>query len=165
MKKAKKTKAPQRRTELNRIVTQLRTMLRRDTISVIEKGKLLLRSRELLASEHGEWQEWLAKNFDLTYRTAVNYTNAAEYVARKGKGETVSHFANLSPTVLYRLANRDYAEQGEAEILAQAKAGKRIDQERAWAICAALAPPDDDDADDGADDADDQEDGDEPAAT
>src|SRR5262249_1271924 len=42
------------------------------------------------------------------------------------------------------------------EILAQAKAGKRIDQDRAFEICEALAPPDNDA--DGADDADDQDD-------
>ena len=62
MKKAKKTKVPQRPTELDRIATQLRAMLRRDTVSVIEKGKLLLRSRELLADEHGEWMPWLEEN-------------------------------------------------------------------------------------------------------
>jgi hypothetical protein len=42
MKKAKKTKTSQRHSELDRIATRLRTMLRRDTTSVIEKGKLLL---------------------------------------------------------------------------------------------------------------------------
>jgi hypothetical protein len=156
MKKAKKTKVPQRRSELDRIAGQLRTMLRRDTISVIEKGKLLLRSRELLADEHGEWQAWLAKNFDLTYRTALNYMNAAEYVARKGKSETVSHFANLSPTVLYHLAAGHFDERVEAAILAEA-CERRVDEDAMWAICERLAPPDDNDTED----ADDQEDGDE----
>jgi hypothetical protein len=150
MRKAKKTKAPQRRTELDRIVTQLRMMLRRDTTSIIEKGKLLLRSRELLADEHGQWMPWLDENFDMSYRSAINYCNAAEYVARKSA--TIADFANLAPTVLYRLAEGGYTEQEEAEILAQAQAGKRIDQDRAWGICEKLAPPDD------ADDADDQDD-------
>jgi hypothetical protein len=156
-------KANKRRTELDQIATQLRTMLRRDTLGVIGKGKLLLRSRELHADEHGEWQKWLAKNFDLTYRTALNYMNAAkyvaEYVAHEGKSETVSHFANLSPTVLYHLAEGHFDERVEAAILAEARK-RRVDEDAAWAIDEKLAPPDDD-----AGDANDQEDGNEAPAS
>lgn len=155
MKKRKGTKAPQRHTELDRIVTRLRAILRRDTVSVIEKGKLLLRSRELLADEHGQWMPWLAENFDMSYRSAINYCHAAEYVARQSKFATVANFANVASTVLYQLAQGDYSEQEEAEILAQAKAGKRIDQDAAEAICEKLTPPDDDVADDANDDDDD----------
>jgi hypothetical protein len=154
MKRAKKTKA----TALDQIAARVRTALRSQTKNVIEIGKLLIESREHL--EHGEWQAWLAENFDLTYRTAINYTNAAEYVARKGKSETVSHFANLSPTVLYRLAGGDFDERVEAAILAEARE-RRVDEDAMWAICEKLAPPDDDDADD---DDDGGEDGDETAA-
>jgi len=153
----KKTKVPQRPTELDRIAAKLRTMLRRDTTSIIEKGKLLLRSRELLANEHGDWQDWLEKNFDLSIRTAQRYAATAEYVARKS--DTVSDFANLSPTVLYRLAEGDFDERVEAAILAEARE-RRVDEDAMWAICEKFEPPDDDDADD----ADDQEDGDETAA-
>jgi hypothetical protein len=158
MSKAKKTKAPHRRSELDRIVTRLRTMLRRDTTSVIEKGKLLLRSRELLADEHGEWMSWLEKNkkhFDMSYRTAINYCHAAEYVARKSKFATVANFANVAPGVLYRLAAGQFDEGVEAAILAEARE-RRVDEDAMWAICDRLAPPDDDDADD----ADDQDNGD-----
>jgi hypothetical protein len=146
MKKAKKAKAPGRKTALERLAAQLRTALRRETKNIIEIGKLLIDSRKHL--EHGEWQAWLAENFDLGYRTAINYVNAAEYVARKGSGESISHFANLSPTVLYHLAAGHFNEREEAAILAEAKAGKRVDEDAAWAIRDALAPPDDDDAED-----------------
>jgi hypothetical protein len=156
MSKAKKTKAPRRKTTaLDRLTAQLRTAFRRESANVIEIGKLLIESRKHL--EHGEWQVWLAKNFDLTYRTALNYTNAAEYVSRKLKSETVSLFANVAPTVLYRLAEGDYDEQEEAEILRRAKAGERVDRDLALAICEAFAPPDDDEDDE----ADDQDGGDE----
>ena len=84
----------------------------------------------------------------MSYRSAINYCNAAEYVAGKSKFATVANFANVAPTVLYRLADGGYTEQEEAEILAQAKAGKRIDQDAAWALCEKLAPADDD-TDDG----------------
>jgi hypothetical protein len=159
MKKAKKTKkVPQRPTELDRIAAQLRTMLRRDTTSIIEKGKLLRRSRELLADDKG-WQEWLAENFDLSYRTAHRYESAAEYVERKS--DTVSHFANLSPTVLYRLAEGHFDERVEAAILAEARK-RRIDEDAMWAIKDKVEPDDDDEADDQRDgDEDDDEDGDE----
>jgi hypothetical protein len=139
---------------LDRLAAKLRTALGRETANVIEIGKLLIESRKLLAKQHGEWQPWLEKNFDLSYRTAIRYVSAAEYVERESKSDTVSLFANLSPTVLYGLAAGHYNEQEEAAILAAARKG-RVDQEGALAICKALAPPDDDDTDD----ADDQEDG------
>jgi hypothetical protein len=147
--KAKKTKATpqQQRTELDRITAKLRTILRRDTTSVIEKGKLLLRSRELLADEHGQWMPWLTENFDMSYRSAIRYMHAAEYVERKLKSDTVANFANLSPTVLYRLAAGHFDEPVEAAILAEARK-RLIDEDAMWAICEALAPPDDDDAED-----------------
>jgi hypothetical protein len=63
---------------------------------------------------------------------------AAEYVARKGKSETISHFANLSPTVLYELAGGDYDEQEEKAILAASRKG-RVDQTCAEEICNKLA--------------------------
>jgi len=156
MRKAKKAKVLQRPTELDRIVTQLRTALRSQTKNVIEVGKLLVESRKHL--EPGDWQAWLTENFDLSIRTAQRYVATAEYVARKSS-DTVSDLANLSARVLYRLAEGDFDERVEAAILAEARK-RRVDEDAMWAICEKLAPPDDTDADD----ADDQEDGDEPAA-
>jgi hypothetical protein len=154
MKKAKK--ASVRKTALDRIVAQLRTMLRRETTDVILAGNLLIESRKHL--EHGEWQPWLAENFDLSYRTAVNYVDAAEYAARKQKCN-VAHFTSLSPTVLYALARGRYNAKEEAAIFAATREG-RVDQTRAAAICETLAPPptaDDADDDDAADDDDNAE--------
>ena len=135
----------------------MRVALRRETTNVIELGKLLIESRKHL--DHGEWQAWLVKNFNLSYRTALRYVSAAEYVA---KSDTVAHFANLSASLLYQLAEGCYDEREEAAILANAHE-RRVDEDAAKAICKALAPPDDG----GEDDDDDQEDGDddaEPAA-
>ena len=81
----KGTEAPTRKTELDKIVTQLRAILRRETGDVVLAGNLLLKSRELSTNEHGAWQPWLAENFDLSYRTALRYVAAAEYVAQKQK--------------------------------------------------------------------------------
>jgi len=140
MKKAKK--APRRKiTELDRIAARVRTALRSRTKNVIEIGNLLIKSREHL--EHGEWQPWLAENFDLSYRTALRYVSAAEYVA---KSDTVADFANLSPTALYELAEGLYNEQEEAAILAATRE-RRVAEDAVWAICEALVPPDDADND------------------
>jgi hypothetical protein len=158
MKKAKKTKA----TALDRITARLRMALRRETTNVIEIGNLLIESRKHL--QHGDWQAWLAETFDLSYRTALRYVSAAEYVAHKGKSDTVAHFTNLSPTILYGLAEGHFTEQEEAAILAAAREG-RVDQVAADAICEKLAPPDDaDDDQDNDDDHDDDGDDAEPAA-
>jgi DUF3102 family protein len=154
MSEAEKTKPPERKTALDRIATQLRALLRGETKNVIEIGKLLIESREHL--QHGEWLPWLAENFALSDRTALNYMNAAEYVARKS--ETVSDFANLSPSVLYWLAAGNCNEQEEAAILAATREG-RVDQDAAAAICAALALADDDDAEDADNEDADDEDG------
>ena len=81
-----------------------------------------------MAHEHGEWQPWLAENFDLSYRTAVRYISAAEYVERKSKSDTVALFADLSPTVLYLLAEGHYSAKEEAAILAATREG-RVDND------------------------------------
>jgi hypothetical protein len=142
MKKAKKTKVLRRRSELDRLAAQVRKVLRRTTRDAIEIGNLLIKSRKYL--EHGEWMPWLAENFDLSYRTAVNYCDAAEYVAQKCN---VADFTNLSSSVLYWLAAGHYSAEEEAAILAATREG-RVDETRVAAICDALAPPDDDAADD-----------------
>jgi hypothetical protein len=142
MKKAK----TKRRTALDRASARLRTALRRETINIVEIGKILIEIRDEHL-EHGEWQSWLAENFDLPYRTAIRYVNAAEYVARKGKSATVA-LSNLSPSVLYRLAEGQLDEQEEAAILAEARK-RRVDEDAMWAICESLAPPADDAADAG----------------
>ena len=151
MKKTKKSKVAQRPTELDRIVTQLRAILRRRTSDVVKAGNLLIKARKLFANEHGEWLAWLAENFDLSPRTAQRYVAAAEYLQKRH----VSHFANLSANVLYRLAEGDFDERVEAAILAEARE-RRVGEDAMWAICEKLAPADDDDADD-------QEDGDDDA--
>src|SRR5215471_5065494 len=143
-KTAKKTKVPQRRTELDRIVTQLRTALRRESENVIKIGNLLIECRKHVPRG---WQGWLAENFDLSYRTARRYERAAEYVAGKLKSDTVADFANLSPSVLYWLAEGKHNKQEETAILAATR-DRRVDLDAAQAIWENLALPDDDDADD-----------------
>ena len=132
-----KTEAPERETELDRLVAKLRTALRHETTNIIEIGKLLIEIRKHV--HHGEWQDWLAKNFDLSYRSARNYISAAEYVESKSATVALLDFENLSPTVLYWLAaGCNYNEQEEAAILAATCKG-RVDFDAVRAICEKLA--------------------------
>jgi hypothetical protein len=73
------------------------------------------------------------QEFRPDYRTALNYCKAAEYVERRSKSETISHLANLSPTLIYKLAAGDYSEEAEEAILAAARK-VRVDQTRAEEI-------------------------------
>ena len=134
----KKPKPKAHKTALDRIAAEIHIVLRRGTKDVITIGKLLTESRKHL--KHGGWQNWLADNFDLGYRSAINYCQAAEYVARKAKSATISHFTALAPTVLYALAAGQYNEQEETAILVATRTG-RVDLTRAAAICDELAPP------------------------
>jgi hypothetical protein len=123
-------KVPTRKKQLDQLASKLRSALRRETTNIIEIGELLLKSRKLL--EHGEWQPWLKEHFDLSYRSAVYYTKAAEYAAGKGKSATIAY---LAPTVLYALAGgTTYNQQEEAAILAASRKG-RVDADCAAAIC------------------------------
>ena len=154
------SKAKARKTALDQIATQLHTILRRETTDVVLAGKLLIESRKHL--KHGEWQPWLAENFDLSYRTAVNYCDAAEYAEQKCN---VADFGNLASALLYSLAAGRYNEEEEAAILAATHKG-RVDQTRASAICDELVPPEPEEIDqpDAADaDADADDDSDEAA--
>src|SRR5262249_12508313 len=112
---------------------------RRETADIILIGNLLIEAHKHLG--RGEWKPYLAENFDMSYRTAINYTNAAEYVERQKQKCNVAllDFKNLSPTVLYWLAaGCNYNEQEEAAILAATCEG-RVDHMRAQAICEKLA--------------------------
>jgi hypothetical protein len=157
---AKETEAPERETALDRLAGRLRDALRRESESVVEIGNILIECREHVP--HGEWLAWLAENFRLSYRTARRYECAAEYVA--GKSDTVADFGNLSPTVLYNLAEGWGDEDEEAAILAATREGF-VDEDAALAICEKLALPDAGDGDDaGDDDDDDAGDGDDAGA-
>jgi hypothetical protein len=152
---AKETETPKRKTALDRLTGRLRDALRRESESVVEIGNILIECRKHVP--HGEWLAWLAENFRLSYRTAHRYECAAEYVA--GKSDTVANFGNLSPTVLYNLAEGLYDKGEEAAILAATREG-RVDEDAMLAICEKLVLPDAGDGDDASDDGEGNADGD-----
>jgi hypothetical protein len=128
-----------KRTELDRITVRLRSILQLETKNIVKIGELLNESHRHL--DHGEWQAWLADNFDLSYRTALRYETAAKYVARRGKSDTAAHLANLSPTMLYALAEGHYYSAEEEQAILAATLKGRVDQDAARSICRALTSP------------------------
>ena len=153
-----------KKTELDKIKEKLRQRLSAETTNIWEIGQLLIKARQQLELEHGEWMPLLAQNFDLSYRTALRYIKVEEY--RRSKIATVANLMSLSPSVLYALVEGEYNEEEEAAILAETakKGGHRIDVDKANEIIFALVPlepepkaePDDEpDGDDPADSDDD----------
>ena len=153
-----------KKTELDKIKEKLRQRLSAETTNIWEIGQLLIKARQQLELEHGEWMPLLAQNFDLSYRTALRYIKVEEY--RRSKIATVANLMSLSPSVLYALVEGEYNEEEEAAILAETakKGGHRIDVDKANEIIFALVPlepepkaePDDEpDSDDPADSDDD----------
>jgi len=93
--KAKKTKAAERETALDRLAAQLRAALRRESANFIEIGKLLIEIRKHVP--RGDWKTWPVKNANMSYRTALNYIDAAEYVERKKCNRCTFRFREFVP--------------------------------------------------------------------
>ena len=138
-------KASAQRTKLDDLADKLHVALRGETRSIIEAGKCLLEIRAEL--KHGDLEDWLIENFDLSLRTAYRYISAAEYVL--SKTATVAVFENLAPTVLYELAKGDcYYDEDEVAILAATRE-RRVDAGVVGEILEALDKAKADDAQEG----------------
>ena len=61
---------------IEELTTEIQSYLGKIGQNIIEVGKLLIRSKSLLA--HGEWQNWLKDNFNLSKSTANNFMRCAE---------------------------------------------------------------------------------------
>ena len=83
-----------KKTELDKIKEKLRQRLSAETTNIWEIGQLLIKARQQLELEHGEWMPLLAQNFDLSYRTALRYIKVEEY--RRSKIATVANLMSLA---------------------------------------------------------------------
>jgi hypothetical protein len=87
--------------------------------SVLDTGRDLLAVKEQL--EYGQFQEWLACEFNMTPRSAQNYMQAAR--AFDGKSEIVSH---LPQALIYRLAAPATPAPLREELVRRFESGERI---------------------------------------
>lgn len=62
-------------------INELHDRARRAAVSAVEDavqcGQLLLQQRD--AVPHGQWQDWVGENLDMSYSTAAKYIRAAKY--------------------------------------------------------------------------------------
>jgi len=75
----------------------IRMGLKRTSEGIVSVGQSLMKVKEVL--EHGQFQEWLSAEFEMTYRMALNFMRVAERFG--DKSEIISH---LPVTILYELA-------------------------------------------------------------
>ncbi len=109
------------------IASELQSALRRETVTIIDIGNLLLEAKDQLG--HGEWLPWLKANFGSSIRSAQNYMNAARFAF---KNAMVAHL-NLKPPVLYLLGGDTIPLDEKAAILKVAET-EWVDLERAEEI-------------------------------
>jgi hypothetical protein len=138
-------------TKLDAIRDKIRHALGGETHNIVTAGYFLGQSREREDLQHGEWMQWIEKEFEFSYRTALRYVAAAAFAVDKlqtkgdvVKSDTVAIMAArfVSPTVLYNLAEGRYTlEQADAIVAAIKECKVRIEPDRAANICVALIRP------------------------
>lgn len=103
---------------LPQLEVEIKFYLGQTAQNIIEVGKRLIAAKSLV--QHGQWQQWLEKNFQLKDRMAQNFMACAE---RFGK----THLnADLNQTQLIALLALPDAEETEKFIAEKAAEGKRV---------------------------------------
>ena len=88
--------------------------------NIIEVGKRLIQAKSLV--QHGQWQAWSEKNFQLSYQTTAKFIQCAE------KFSNVVSIRGLNSTQMIALLSLPNAEETEKFIAEKAAEGKRIDE-------------------------------------
>ena len=101
--------------------SEIKTILRRSTLDILEIGQRLIEVKEKL--EHGRFLNWIEAEFELDERTARRYMGAAESFGFKS--DTMSDL-NFTPTTLYVLSAPSTPDSARDEALSRAKAGESI---------------------------------------
>ena len=104
-------------TNLPQLEIEIKFYLGQTAQNIIEVGKRLIQAKSLV--QHGEWQDWLKNNFQLTDRTARNFIQCAE---RFGKTEIDFRFSSTQMIALLSLPDAEETEKFIAEKAAEGKA-------------------------------------------
>ena len=86
--------------------------------NIIEVGKRLIQAKSIVA--HGKWQQWLEKNFGLSYPTATKFMNCAERFAN------VATSQGLNQSQMIAMLSLPSPEETEKFIEEKAKEGKEV---------------------------------------
>ena len=106
--------------QLHQIAERIRTRIRRTVTDIIDTGQDLAQVKA--SHDHGQFSEWIEREFSMSMRTAQRYMQAAEWA--EGKNDIVAH---LPPTTLYLLADKSTPKEIQAKVVSDLEAGKEID--------------------------------------
>jgi Protein of unknown function (DUF3102) len=98
---------------------EIRGLLKRAARDIVTIGQKLIAVKARLS--HGQWGEWLRREFDWDGRTAQRFMSVGE----RFKNDNLSDL-NIAPSALYLLAAPSTPETIGNDILARARAGERI---------------------------------------
>jgi hypothetical protein len=123
--------AAKKNTGLAEISSKIKALEKNSIKNVIEIGRLLHEASE--QCEHGEYQDWIKREFGWSYRSALRYRNAYEF-AQKCQIVTFEKL-NLSLSALHLVAERKGDdEQDVREAIIKAATEGRVSHSDAQAI-------------------------------
>ncbi len=105
---------------LDEITDRIRARIRRTVADIIDNGQDLAQVKAAL--DHGQFSEWIEREFSMSIRTAQRYMQAAKWA--EGKNDIVSH---LPPKTLYLLVAKSTPEEIKTDVLQSLEAGKKPD--------------------------------------
>lgn len=105
---------------LPQLAVEIKFYLGQTAQNIIEVGKRLIQAKSLV--QHGQWQNWLQNNFQLSYQTAAKFIQCAEKFAN------VVSIRGLNSTQMIQLLALPDAEETERFIAQKAAEGKQVDE-------------------------------------
>lgn len=106
--------------DLKASAERIKVRLKRTADDIIEIGKELIIAKDKCG--HGNFENWLQQEFEMTDRTAQNFINVAKKFG--DKTETVSL---LNATALYALSAPSMPEEVRTEVIQRLENGEKID--------------------------------------
>ena len=106
--------------QLHEIAERIRARIRRTVADILDTGRDLVQVKAAL--DHGQFTDWIEREFSMSMRSAQRFMQAAEWA--EGKNDIVSH---LPPNTLHLLAAKSTPEDIQTEVVSTLKAGKSID--------------------------------------
>ncbi len=104
-------------TELEAVTTRIKKRLTRQVSDIIETGRDLIEVKSKL--DHGQFENWLIQEFNMTTRTARRFMQAATWA--EGKSDTVSV---LTPTAIYLLSAPSTPESVAQNVIKSVESGE-----------------------------------------
>jgi len=108
--------------QLGMITEEIKARLIRTKNDLYHIGKLLTEAKQIVG--HGEFQNWVQKNFDFRYSTANNMMNV--YACCAGNPDVVS---KIKTSILYKVSSKSFPEELRKFILDNADILEDIDNE------------------------------------